>query len=254
MNILRPIFGRGVAQRRLGAEVPELHQKFPLVIRGTCGAQSSNLILQKNLPLTPPPPPPPPLKETEHKALIMRFLFIVYPLANFENMIMVLFFTARLIWRFNFPLTKNAVPNVYNIHLEELPYFYFRGVITVGTASAVFGGIWRYLAVFGGIWRYLAVFGGIWRYLAVFGGIWRYLAVFGGIWRYLAVFGGIWRYLVFVCFMRHVSQVVVWSSCCLFAEKRTALKKIILLTSQSILSPYFWISPGNLLNLYIKLE
>ena len=67
-----------------------------------------------------------------------------------------------------------------------------RGVITVGTASgasAVFGGIWRYLAVFGGIWRYLAVFGGIWRYLAVFGGIWRYLAVFGGIWRYLAVFG-----------------------------------------------------------------
>ena len=30
MTILRPIFGRGVAQRRLGAEVPELHQKFPL--------------------------------------------------------------------------------------------------------------------------------------------------------------------------------------------------------------------------------
>ena len=85
-----------------------------------------------------------------------------------------------------------------------------RGVITVGTASAVFGGIWRYLAVFGGIWRYLAVFGGIWRYLAVFGGIWRYLAVFGGIWRYLAVFGGIWRYLVFVCFMRHVSRAVVY--------------------------------------------
>ena len=65
-----------------------------------------------------------------------------------------------------------------------------RGVITVGTASAVFGGIWRYLAVFGGIWRYLAVF--------------------GGIWRYLAVFGGIWRYFVFVCFMRHVSRVVVY--------------------------------------------
>ena len=55
-----------------------------------------------------------------------------------------------------------------------------RGVITVGTA------------------------------LAVFGGIWRYLAVFGGIWRYLAVFGGIWRYLVFVCFMRHVSRAVVY--------------------------------------------
>ena len=30
MTILRPIFGRGVAQRRLGAKVPELHQKFPL--------------------------------------------------------------------------------------------------------------------------------------------------------------------------------------------------------------------------------
>ena len=29
MTILRPIFGRGVAQRRLGAEVPELYQKFP---------------------------------------------------------------------------------------------------------------------------------------------------------------------------------------------------------------------------------
>ena len=30
MTILRPIFGQGMAQRRLGAEVPELHQKFPL--------------------------------------------------------------------------------------------------------------------------------------------------------------------------------------------------------------------------------
>ena len=29
MTILRPIFGRGVAQKRLGAEVPELYQKFP---------------------------------------------------------------------------------------------------------------------------------------------------------------------------------------------------------------------------------
>ena len=32
MTILRPIFGRGVAQRRLGAEVPELNQKFPLLL------------------------------------------------------------------------------------------------------------------------------------------------------------------------------------------------------------------------------
>ena len=29
ITILRPIFGRGVAQRRLGNEVPELHQKSP---------------------------------------------------------------------------------------------------------------------------------------------------------------------------------------------------------------------------------
>ena len=72
---------------------------------------------------------------------------------------------------------------------------YYRGVITVGTASAVFGGIWRYLAVFGGIGRYWAVLGGIGRYWAVLGGIGRYWAVLGGIGRYLAVFGGIWRYL-----------------------------------------------------------
>ena len=32
MTILRPIFGRGVARRRLGAEVPKLHQKFPLLL------------------------------------------------------------------------------------------------------------------------------------------------------------------------------------------------------------------------------
>ena len=56
MTILRPIFGRGVAQTRLGAEVPEFRQKFPVLLgpRGTCGAQSSNLELQKNLPWTPP--------------------------------------------------------------------------------------------------------------------------------------------------------------------------------------------------------
>ena len=32
MTILRPIFGRGVAQRRLGAEVPEFRQKFPVLL------------------------------------------------------------------------------------------------------------------------------------------------------------------------------------------------------------------------------
>ena len=49
MTILRPIFGRGLARKRSGSEVPELHQKFPLLL----GAQSSNLILQKNC-LGPP--------------------------------------------------------------------------------------------------------------------------------------------------------------------------------------------------------
>ena len=32
MTILCPIFGRGVAQRRLGAEVPEFRQKFPVLL------------------------------------------------------------------------------------------------------------------------------------------------------------------------------------------------------------------------------
>ena len=32
MSILRPIFGRGVAQRRLGAEVPEFRQKFSVLL------------------------------------------------------------------------------------------------------------------------------------------------------------------------------------------------------------------------------
>ena len=32
MTILRPIFGRGVAQRRLGAEVPEFRQKFSVLL------------------------------------------------------------------------------------------------------------------------------------------------------------------------------------------------------------------------------
>ena len=31
MTILHPIFGRGVAQRQLGAEVPELHQKLTVL-------------------------------------------------------------------------------------------------------------------------------------------------------------------------------------------------------------------------------
>ena len=82
-----------------------------------------------------------------------------------------------------------------------------RGVITVGTASAVLGGIGRYWAVLGGIGRYWAVLGGIGRYWAVL----------GGIGRYWAVLGGIGRYLVFVCFMRHVSRAVVYGRQCISA-------------------------------------
>ena len=70
---------------------------------------------------------------------------------------------------------------------------YIRGVITVGTASSVLGGIGRYWAVLGGIGRYWAVLGGIGRYWAVLGGIGRYWAVLGGIGRYWAVY--IWRYI-----------------------------------------------------------
>ena len=55
MTILRPVFGRGVARRQLGAEVPELQQKFPFLLGApSCGAQSSNLILQKKFALDPP--------------------------------------------------------------------------------------------------------------------------------------------------------------------------------------------------------
>ena len=52
----------------------------------------------------------------------------------------------------------------------------------------------------------------------------------------------------------HVQCTITCGPVASFAEKRTTLKKIISLTSQSIRSPYFWITPGNPLNLYIKLE
>ena len=55
MTILRPIFGRGVAQRRLGAEVPEFRQKFPVLLGAPVrGAQSLNPILRK-IWFGPPP-------------------------------------------------------------------------------------------------------------------------------------------------------------------------------------------------------
>ena len=47
MTILRPIFGRGVAQRRLGAEVPELHQKFPLSLGAPAVPKAQNWSSQK---------------------------------------------------------------------------------------------------------------------------------------------------------------------------------------------------------------
>ena len=52
ITFLRPIFGRGVAQRRLGAEVPELHQKFPLSLGAMLKTDSP-----KNVAFDPPPPP-----------------------------------------------------------------------------------------------------------------------------------------------------------------------------------------------------
>ena len=67
MTILRPIFGRGVARRRDGSaprsqnftkSFPYYFSKFHEKGRGQKlkNGQSSNLILQKNLPWTPPPP------------------------------------------------------------------------------------------------------------------------------------------------------------------------------------------------------
>ena len=54
MTILRPIFGRGVAQRRLGAEVPELHQKFPLLL-GAPVVPKAQIWSSKKFALDPPP-------------------------------------------------------------------------------------------------------------------------------------------------------------------------------------------------------
>ena len=53
MTILRPIFGRGVAQRRLGAEVPELHQKFSLLL-GAPVVPKAQIWSSKKICLRPP--------------------------------------------------------------------------------------------------------------------------------------------------------------------------------------------------------
>ena len=54
MTILRPIFGRGEARRRLGAEVPELHQKFPLLL-GAPVVPKAQIRSSKKICLGPPP-------------------------------------------------------------------------------------------------------------------------------------------------------------------------------------------------------
>ena len=53
-----PIFWAGRSSETVRHRGPRTSPKVSPIIRGTCGAQSSNLILQKNLPWTPPPPPP----------------------------------------------------------------------------------------------------------------------------------------------------------------------------------------------------
>ena len=55
MTILRPIFGRGVAQRRLGTEVPEFRQKFPVLL-GAPVVPKAQIWNSKKMCLGPPPP------------------------------------------------------------------------------------------------------------------------------------------------------------------------------------------------------
>ena len=53
MTILRPFFGRGMAQSRLGAEVPELHQKFSLLL-GAPVVPKAQIWSSKKICLGPP--------------------------------------------------------------------------------------------------------------------------------------------------------------------------------------------------------
>ena len=50
-----PNFWAGRSSETVGRRGPITSPIVSLIIRGTCGAQSSNLIIQKNLPWTPPP-------------------------------------------------------------------------------------------------------------------------------------------------------------------------------------------------------
>ncbi len=77
MSILRPIFGRGVAQRRLGAEVPEFRQKFPVLL----GVPKAQIWNSKKICLGPPPPPPLKKVPNKEKKIIRanRFILFVRP-------------------------------------------------------------------------------------------------------------------------------------------------------------------------------
>ena len=57
-DYLTPDFWAGCSSETVGRRGSRTSPKVSTIVRGTCGAQSSNLILQKNLPWTPPPPPP----------------------------------------------------------------------------------------------------------------------------------------------------------------------------------------------------
>ena len=50
-----PNFWAGCSSKTVGRRGPRTSPKVSPIIKGTCGAQFSNLILQKNLPWTPPP-------------------------------------------------------------------------------------------------------------------------------------------------------------------------------------------------------
>ena len=80
MSILRPIFGRGVAQRRLGAEVPEFRQKFPVLL-GAPVVPKAQIWNSKKICLGPPGPPGPPLitpyeTETKTRQIFVKIILI----------------------------------------------------------------------------------------------------------------------------------------------------------------------------------
>ena len=73
MTILRPIFGRGVAQRRLGAEVPEFRQKLTVLL-GAPVVPKAQIWNSKKICLGPPPPP---LNKYNKQLSFSKFLLLV---------------------------------------------------------------------------------------------------------------------------------------------------------------------------------